>query len=176
MEKFIPLANLFLLAINLIFLYYSFKRNRKKDFEDQLFKTKLTAYYSIAEKCFEALLKLDAESTPFNKIYEIKDKDEWELYFQKNISPLYEVGFNLMSEVNRHSILLPNEILKELNSYSNLCLGYVTNYFHLDSNIVIDCEERLWKKYNELINSIRTDLKIELIDESLNRRISKSII
>jgi len=175
MNDGIAIFNIIILTINVGLIYWTLIHNRKKDFEDQLFKEKFDTYKNLIELSYEALKKLDINSTPIVQIYDIKDKKKWREYFQKEASTLYKVGFELEDIVRKKSVYLPSPVVNKFIDFTQFCIGYVTNCYHYDTGLIIDCQESLWGLFFDLNNEIRADLNIDLIDESLKNRIFKNM-
>jgi hypothetical protein len=175
MSNEISILNIIILAANVGIIYWTLIHNKKKDFEDQLFKEKFDTYKQLIDSSYDALKALDINSDPFRKIYDIKDKAEWQEYFQKEVSKLYKIGFGLEDNIRKKSIYLPATVVDKFIEYSHLCMGYVTNCYHYDTGVIIDCQDRLSDLFFDLVNEIRSDLNIDLIDESLKTRIFKNM-
>lgn len=175
MNDGIAIFNIIILTINVGLIYWTLIHNRKKDFEDQLFKEKFDIYKSLTESAYDALKKLDVNSSPFVEIYDIKTKKEWEEYFQKEAAKMYKIGFGLEDKIRKKSIYLPATVVEKFIEYARLCIFYVTNCYHYDTGRIIDVQDKLWGLFFDLTNEIRADLNIDLIDESLKNRIFKNM-
>lgn len=175
MNDGIAIFNIIILAINVGLIYWTLIHNRKKDFEDQLFKEKFDIYKSLIESAYDALKKLDINSSPFVEIYDIKTKKEWEEYIQKEAGKMFKIGFGLEDKIRKKSIYLPATVVEKFIEYARLCVWYVTNTYHYDTGSIIDVQDKLWGLFFDLTNEIRADLKIDLIDESLKNRIFKNM-
>lgn len=115
-------------------------------------------------------------SSPFNEVYEINTKEEWDKYFVKEIGKLYHVGFTLQETIYNYAYLLPNDVIGKYYDFSNYCLSFVTNSAQYDTVLMCDTTDRLWQHYTDLVNLVRHDLKIELIDESLLHRLTNRVM
>lgn len=175
MNEKIAVLNLIVLVLNAGIVYWTLIHNRKKDFEDQLFKEKFDTYKMLIEDAYDAIVKLDVNASPFVEIYDIKTKEEWETYFQKHAGRMFEIGFGLEEKIRKKSIYLPVNVVDKFVEYSNLCVWYVTNCFHYDTGLIIDVQDKLLDLFFDLTNEIRSDLKIDLIDESLKNRMFKNM-
>lgn len=175
MNDGIAIFNIIILAINVGIIYWTLIHNKKKDFEDQLFKEKFDTYKDLIESAYDALKKLDINSSPFVEIYDIKTKKEWEEYFPKMAAKMFKIGFGLEDKIRKKSIYLPANIAEKFIEYSRLCVWYVTNCYHYDTGLIIDVQDKLWDLFFDLTNEIRADLKIDLIDESLKKRIFENM-
>lgn len=76
-EKLITFVNIFLLCANLCIAYFGLRLNRRKDFQDTLYKFKIEAYKAIVDDCYSAYEDLDTNSHPFVTVYDFEDMDEW---------------------------------------------------------------------------------------------------
>lgn len=124
--EIITLSNTVLTTITLTLTYFNYHHSRKKDFQDKLFQIKLDAYKELNAKCYDAYLTLNINSEPFNEIYKIDTKDEWDRYFDKEFMGLYKVGFQLQETIYGYAYLLPNDVITKYYDFSNFCLGFVT--------------------------------------------------
>ena len=175
MNDGIAIFNIIILTVNVGIIYWTLIHNRKKDFEDQLFKEKFDTYKYLIEEAYNALKKLDVNSSPFVQIYDIKTKKEWEEYFQKEAGKMYKIGFGLEDKIRKKSIYLPANVAEKFIDYAEICIWYVTNCFHYDTGSIIDVQDKLFDLFFDLSNEIRADLNIDLIDESLKNRIFKNM-
>lgn len=173
--EIITLCNTILTTAALTVTYFNYHHSRKKDFQDKLFQIKLDAYKELNAKCYDAYLKLNINSHPFNEVYNIISKTAWDIYFDKEITKLYHVGFNLQETIYSYSYLLPNDVIEKYYNFSSFCLSFITNSAHYDTGLMSDTTEKLWENYTQLINLIRHDLNIEMIDKGLLKRIATPI-
>jgi hypothetical protein len=136
---------------------------------------KVDAYKSLNDACYASIMRLDINSTPYVEIYNYADENEWLKYCEANMGAEIIEGFRLRDLVYRQVIYLPTEIVDKFYDFSNDCLSFVTQAYHFDASIIIANQDRLWEKYIDLMNSIRKDMNIEIIDTGLRRRISSRI-
>lgn len=169
------LINTLLTTLTLTISYFNYHHSRKKDFQDKLFQIKLDAYKDLNAKCYDAYLTLNINSTPFNKIYDFENKADWDVFFDKEFKGLYKVGFQLQESIYGYGYLLPNDVIEKYFDFSNFCLGFVTMSAHFDTALIVDNSDRMWAYYIELLNLIRHDLKIEVIDKGLLKRVTSVV-
>ncbi|TFF37889.1 hypothetical protein [Mucilaginibacter psychrotolerans] len=170
------LCNTILTTVTLTVTYFNYHHLRKKDFQDKLFQIKLDAYRDLNAKCYDAYLTLNINSEPFNEIYNIETKEEWDKYFEKEFMGLYKVGFGLQESIYGYAYLLPTAVIEKYYDFSNFCLGFVTMSAHFDTGLIVDNTDRMWGYYAELLNLIRHDLKIEVIDKGLLKRVTNPLL
>ena len=170
-EKWITFVNLFLLCANLCIAYFGLRLNRRKDFQDTLYKFKIEAYKAMVDDCYSAYEDLDANSHPFVTVYDFEDMDEWRNKYTEEITELTSVGFRLQKLVYRNSAFLPPAIVDQLHEYSEECLSFVTKSLNGDTAMMIEQKDKLWDLLINLINDIRLDLKTDKIDATLAARI-----
>lgn len=171
--EILTLTNIVLTAIAIAVTYANYTHIREKDFQDNLYKTKVEAYRTLIEQCVDIWRQLDINSTPFVQIYDVKDEAQWMEYFLKEIHPLYHLAFDLQKEIFRHTTFLPSKVMDKVFEFSEECLSYITTASHFDTGLIIQRQDELHDLFFELVNTLRSDLGIELIDESLNRRIGE---
>lgn len=155
--------------------YLTYKFSKKKDFEDKLFQIKIEAYKEINEACFKAFQKLDVNSTPLVEIYDFKNEKEWKNYYEKKVTKLFNIGFNLEKLTFKYTIFLPPEIVDKFDEYGQYCISYITQYSHFDSRLNCESYDRLWEMYTELLGLLREDLKVLELDKGLVSRIKRII-
>lgn len=164
-----------LTSANVLLTYFNLRHDRKKDFQDKLFQFKIDAYNTLNDACYVAVKRLDINSTPYVEIYNYSDKEKWVKYCEANMGTEIIEGFKLQDIIFEQAIYLPPDVVKKFFEFSNDCISFVTHVYHFDTSLIITNQDQLWGKYIELLNLIRKDLKIELIDTSLNWRISSRI-
>ena len=169
----LTLTNIILTAIALAVGYSNFKHLREKDFHDILYKTKFDTYKIIIDQCLDVWRQLDINSTPFVEIYDIKDKADWEIYHEKEISKLIHLGFDIQKTVFKYTTYLPGNVMDKVFEFSEKCIRYVVIAYHFDTGLIIEKQDELHKLFFEVVNSFRSDLGIEIIDESLKTRLSQ---
>lgn len=174
-EETLTTINIFLTSITLVVGYLTYRFSKKKDFEDQLFQIKIEAYKEINEACFKAFQKLDVNSTPFVEMYDFKTENEWRKYYEKEVTPLFYIGFDIEKLVFKHTLFLPPGIVDKFDEYGQYCLSYITQFGHFDSKLNCESSDRLWEMYTELLGLLREDLKVLELDKGLVSRIKRII-
>lgn len=161
-----------LTSVNVLLTYFNLRHSRKKEFQDKLFQFKIDAYKTLNDACYAAVKRLDVNSTPYFEIYNFTDKDKWAKHCEANIGAEIIEGFKLQDLVYGQAIYLPTDVVDKFYEFTNDCISFVTQSYHFDTGLIILNQDRLWNKYIELLNLIRKDLNIELIDTGLKHRIS----
>ena len=176
-ESIFKVVNIIFLIINGYFLYRIFLSDRKRKFEDMLYDKKLLLYQEILNKVSEISSILDYSSEPFDSIHKFDDKSEWEKYCEKEIFPLISHGMNLLEDIQKlYSLLIPEKILKILENFSMYSVRFVVESYHFEGEIILEKQLKMLNIKFDLINEMRSDLKIDLIDESLKDRLKEKII
>ena len=57
--------------------------------------------------------------------------------------------------------------------FSNKCIRYVVVASHFDTGLIIERQDELHELFFEVVNTFRSDLGIEVINESLKSRIGE---
>jgi hypothetical protein len=171
--EILTLANIILTAITLTVVYFNYRHSREKDFQDNLYKIKVKSYKKIINQCLDVWQQLDINSTPFVQIYDFKNENEWTIYYEKEVTKLIHIGFDIQKTVFRETTFLPAKVMDTIFDFSNKCIRYVVIAGHFDTGLIIEKQDELHVLFFEVINSLRTDLGIEIIDESLQKRIGE---
>jgi len=171
--EIITLSNTVLTTVTLALAYFNYSHSRKKDFQDKLYQLKLDAYKDLNAKCYDAYLALSSNAEPFDQLNEIDTPEEWDKVLGKASSKLYKIGYGLQESFFGYAYLLPDKVLDQYHEYSNFCIGFATMAFHYDTVLIADNTDRLWDYYTGLVNLIRQDLNIEVIDKGLLKRVSR---
>lgn len=174
-EQILTIITVGLTSINILITYFNLRYNRKKDFQDKLFQYKLDAYKTLNSTCYNAVKRLDINSTPFVKIYDYKEEKEWLEYCEANMGDEIIENFKLQDQVYAEAMYLPTEVVDKFYDFTNDCISFVTQAYHFDTALIIANQDKLWNKYIELLNLVRRDLNIELIDIGLKNRITSRI-
>jgi hypothetical protein len=161
-----------LTSVNVLLTYFNLRHSRKKEFQDKLFQFKIGAYKTLNDAYYSAVKRLDVNSTPYVEIYNYTDEKEWVKYCEANMGTEIIEGFKLQDLVYGQAMYLPRDVVDKFYDFTNDCISFVTHAYHFDTGLIISNHDRLWDKYIELLNLIRKDLNIELIDTGLKHRIS----
>ncbi len=174
-EQTFTMTALVLTLVNVLLTYSNFRHNRKKDFQDRLFSLKIEAYNVLNEACYFRLKDLDINSTPFVQIYDYKDDKTWQKYCEKSMGPEIVAGFKLRNLIYAQAIYLPSDVLNRFLEFADDCISFVSQAYNFDTEHIINRQDALERAYVTLVNEIRMDLKIEVIDSGLQRRLSSKI-
>ena len=132
----------------------------------------MDAYQEILNRCYETTKRLDLNSSPYAMIYDYKDKSSWEAHWMTVNGVEYEASFKLQDLLHNHAHLLPRSVIDPFQLFVDRSIRFVTVTTHFDTEILIDYMDKLWGEYNDLSESIRMDLHIEVIGIQLQRRIA----
>lgn len=165
-------VTILLTLANVLITFFNMRYGRKKDFQDKLFNLKLDAYREINEAAYQATRRLQINSEPFNRIYDFKNKDEWAKFCEVNLNEQFKESFELQLLTYKHSLILPSIVVDKYHDFTGLCVAFVTMTHHFDTGLIVENQDRLWEMYIDLLNEFRKDLRIEIIDSSLQKRVS----
>lgn len=165
--------NIFLTVITFAVTYANYTHLREKDFQENLYKIKVEAYQNLIEQCLDSWRQLDINAAPFVQIYDFKTKADWEDYYQKEVSGLTHLGFNIQKTIFKEATFLPSKVMETVFEFSNICVRYVVVAVHFDTGLIIEKQDELHELFFEVVNAFRTDLEIEVINESLKSRIGE---
>ena len=82
----------------------------------------------------------------------------------------------MQESIYGYAYLLPTAVIEKYDDFSNFCLGFVTMSAQFDTALIVDNTDRMWAYYTELINLIRHDLKIEVIEKGLLKRVTNPVL
>jgi len=170
-EQIFTTITIGLTAANVLLLYSNLRNSQRKDFQDKLFQFKIDAYKTLNDACYATVKRLDINSSPYVEIYNYADKEQWVTYCEAYMGSEIIDGFKLQDLVYGQAMYLPVEVVDEFYTFTNDCISFVTQVYHFDAGLIIDNQDLLWDKYINILNLIREDLNIKLIDTGLKRRI-----
>jgi hypothetical protein len=166
-------VNIVLTVITIAVSYSNYTHIRQKDFQDSLYKIKVEAYKKLIEQCHDAWHQLDINSTPFVQIYDFNTKEEWEDYYKREVAGLVHIGFDIEKTIFKETMFLPAKVMDKVYEFTTKCIRYVVIASHFDTGLIIEQQDELHELFFEVVNTFRSDLGIEVIDESLKSRIGE---
>lgn len=172
----LQIATFAVAAISSTIAILSFRRNKKIELQNQLFKIKLEAFANI-------IFEIDRFSTVINQALHLVIK----LAEQKNIEQSKERFFALADEIDEHlfacnSLIIKNSVYFSAESttllmeFSNNILG--NSKLNTDPNLLllIDELDAYYSKQLDLANNavdkIRVELGLEKLNSSLYKRVN----
>lgn len=155
--------------VALVVPYLTYKREEKQANQDIIFQEKVNAYKAITHESF----------TIYQNYFDLVNKvqfyegteDEWENTVLKEVTSFYHLSFDLKKSLYSYSVLLPSNIFKEAEELSESFLGFVTNATHCNSRIIIESYEHIGNKLYKLVDLIRKDLNVDVLNTELSNRI-----
>ena len=174
-QTIFTLSTILLTSINVGLTYLNIRNGRRKEFEDKLFQLKLDAYNEMNQVCYEAIKRLDINSSPFCDIYNFKEKEEWEKHYTENVNEQLHYGFEMRDLIFKYTLIIPSTIISKYEIFTNHCINYVTICAHFDIEMIMDKENKISDLYYDLLNDFRIDLKIDIIDGGLRQRITSKM-
>lgn len=172
METTIQVIAIGLAILAWIVSFIQLRRSRRQNNEDIIFQNKIDAYRQIILQAYDFLQK------SFFILDELPDfkgnKNEWtekrmpELFRQLN--PLIE---KMDSDFIAQVMFMPDDFIKKYNEFSFKCQRLLVEHYHFDNQLSIDTYMKLTEMHNDLINEVRQDLHINLLNEKLKYRLQK---
>ncbi len=166
-------VNIFLTVITIAVSYANYTHIRQKDFQDNLYKIKVEAYKKLIDQCLDTWRQLDINSTPFVQIYDFKTKEEWQAYYEQEVGKLVHLGFDIQKSIFRETTFLPSKVMDTVFAFSEKSIRYVVNAVHFDTGVIVAGQDELHELFFDVVNAFRTDLGIEVINDSLKSRIGE---
>lgn len=146
-------------------------RENRKAFQERIFEYKYLAYKEIIEnigmfhqKTFEFLDSFQHfEGT----------QQEWQNIFLEESSEYYSQARELDRFYFRYLTILPEHQLNLLRDIIQHCSAHVTAHIHFDSSIPHESHDQLWKKLMDFAEESRKDLSSNVLNITLNKRLTK---
>ncbi|WP_333600412.1 hypothetical protein [Flavobacterium sp.] len=155
--------------IALLIPFLSFRRERNKSNQDFIFQEKVLAYKDLifqASQTYEQLFFLVEELQEFEGT-----KEEWEVAHGEECGRYYSLGYDFQKVIFRNIPILPNNIYKEMDSFSHEAIHFVTSAFNCNSNLTTTAYDNLEISLEKIIELVRIDLKVEKLNLNLAKRL-----
>ncbi|MYY44362.1 MULTISPECIES: hypothetical protein [Weeksellaceae] len=153
----------------LLFSFFVYLKDRKRNNQDQLFQEKLSSYKEL----------LNLAKTTYSKLFDLVDiiqsfqgdENQWEKKYSKISGSYYGLAYEFSYALSKNSFIIPELILVELTELEAALIHFVTTGSHQNSEITIASYERLEERIERVENLIRKDLNIENLSRELNKRL-----
>jgi hypothetical protein len=160
--------------VALVFTYLIFKRGRKKVNEDILFKEKIYAFKDICHRTHEIYTNFYDLVDKVHFIEGTSEEREWKV--PEFIGEQSKDINDYKKRVYQFVILLPNDIFKKAEDLSKHFLGFVSSITESDSKSTVDDYDFLGNQLEELIELVRSDLKVDKLSLDLSQRIKQRVL
>ncbi len=167
----ISLISFFISFITILFTYLSFKRERRFENENEIFKLKIQVYNTFTIEIDKILLFYEDCLEKLNdhkKGLEILTEDElWKIG-----DDIDDEGDKLLMLFSRNQLLLSNETIAKIEKFCD-------DFIYQDPNLVVEITsldkalDKMYEHADNLINELRKDLNIQSLNETLFKRINK---
>ncbi|MEQ8907609.1 MAG: hypothetical protein RIC95_00320 [Vicingaceae bacterium] len=162
------------LLLNSFFIYKAFYSDRRKQFENSLYDKKLIQYQELLDKIYKTAEKLDVNNEPFSNMSDFENIDDWKEFHEKEIIPLLPDVFGFLMDIPKdYGLLLPEEILDKLESFSTYATRIVIEAGHFNQRLIFDKYLIIEDLKFEILNLMREDLGIDGINDSLQSRLKE---
>jgi hypothetical protein len=172
LETTIQIIAIGLAILAWIVSFIQLRRSRRQNNEDIIFQNKIDVYRQIISQTYDFLQK---SYFILDELPDFKgNKEEWtetkmpELYRQLN--PMID---KMDSDFIGHVIFLPDDFIKKYNEFSFKCQRLLVEHYHFDNQVSIETYMTLTEMHNDLINEVRRDLHVDLLNEKLKYRLQK---
>lgn len=146
----------------------TYRRNRRIENENHLFKTKTEIYNTLTRKAYE--LVHFYEDAYLEVKFAINVGNPKQIDFDKYSDEIDIKGYNFEKEAALHSLLLPIKVLDSIDEFVDAVI-----YGESPEELTLDTMRKtlliVYEKVEVLINDFRKDLNVEVLNESLFRRI-----
>jgi len=149
----------------------SFKRERRFENENEIFKLKIQVYNTFTIEIDKILLFYEDCLEKLNdhkKGLEILTEDElWKIG-----DDIDDEGDKLLMLFSRNQLLLSNETIAKIEKFCD-------DFIYQDPNLVVEITsldkalDKMYEHADNLINELRKDLNIQSLNETLFKRINK---
>lgn len=78
---------------------------------------------------------------------------------------------NMEISLRESSILLPENILLDINNFIIRCNRLLIEHYNFDNELSIDNYNKLCDLHDDVINEIRKDLHVEILNKKLKKRL-----
>jgi hypothetical protein len=166
--QFLTLLSLMIAAGALIITTLTYRRNRRLENENHIYKIKTEVYGQLTQKAYELVNYYE------DAYFEIKEALETanpkQIDFDKYADDIDLKGYRFEKEAAANSLLLPQKVLDSLEDFIDSVLygeepeGEKLEAMHETLLLV-------YEKVETLINDFRSDLNVQMLNESLFRRI-----
>jgi hypothetical protein len=166
--QYLTLVSMVIAAGALIVSTLTYRRNRRFENENHLYKTKTDVYQMLTRKAYE--LVSFYEDAYFEIKNAVENDNPVAVDVEKYGDEIDLKAYRFEKEAAFHSLLLPKKVLDSLEEFIDAVLyrndpeGPVVDSMH-------DTLISVYEKVEFLVNDFRTDLNVEVLNESLFRRI-----
>jgi hypothetical protein len=146
----------------------TFRRNRRLENENHLYKLKTDTYNLLTRKVYE--LVAFYEDVYFKAKDQVESGSMEKIDFDRLADDIDLKGYYLEKEVACQSLLLPATVLTTLEDFLDLVI-YDAPEEEPTLEYMNDTLLRIYSKAEEVINTFRVDLNVNQLNASLFRRI-----
>lgn len=146
----------------------TFRRNRRFENENHLYKLKTDTYNHLTRKIYE--LVAFYEDVYFKAKDLVENGSGEKIDFDSLADDIDLKGYYLEKELACQSLLIPATVLSSLEDFLDLVI-YDTPEEEVSLEYMNDTLVRIYSKAEEVINAFRVDLNVNKLNASLFRRI-----
>lgn len=154
----------------LVFSFFTYVKDRKRNNQDQIFQEKLTSYKELLHLARTTYLKF------FDIIDYIQyfngDQNQWNKKYNKISGSYYGLAFEFKYALSKVSFIIPENICNELFELEFALTHFVTSGYHQDSELSMKAYDSLDERIDSIENLIKSDLSVNKLNLSLTKRIN----
>ncbi|SMO54073.1 hypothetical protein SAMN06265171_102421 [Chryseobacterium rhizoplanae] len=156
-------------TLALIFSFFVYLKDRRRNNQDQLFQEKFSSYKEL----------LNLAKTTYSKFFDLVDlvqffqgnQYQWEKKYSKISGYYYELAYTFSYALSKTSFFIPSDILNKFTELEAALIHFVTVASHQNSEISITSYEKLQEQIETIESLIRKDLNIENLSLGLHKRL-----
>jgi hypothetical protein len=172
METTIQMIAIVLAILAWFISFIQLRRSRRQNNEDIVFQHKIEAYRITIAQAYDFLQR---SHFILDELADYKgDENSWvegrmpEIF--REINPILD---KMDSDFIQHVMFLPELFVKRYNDFSFKAQRLLVEHYHFDNGVSIETYQMLTEMHSELINEVRKDLHIDLLNEKLKYRLEK---
>lgn len=155
------------LIIATVFTYHNYSLIKTIDNENHFFKHKMESYQALIVSLYQLMDEYQENWYTYKEFDEKGREKNHEEYLNKYL----DSGNKFRKNIIRYSLLVPNEIIDELQSFYDMFMEEVNEELSDDDieYFIVKCID----KNEEIANKMRAEINIEPINNKLKRRTFK---
>lgn len=153
---------------SLLISLLSFRRSKKLDNENHLFKCKIEVYQMVARSISELLKSIDNKCTLLDKYLQNPSNESKTILLKSaDIIDSEVINFHFMLQGN---LLVMSEIVyKPIDEFVDFLFDSKTQNF--DYDVLLNAVTSCFNKAEEIVSAMKEDLNLQVLDTSLFKRL-----
>jgi len=152
-----------------IFSFFIYVKDQKKNNQDQLFQEKLNSYKELMSIAKSTHSKF-SDIIDYVQFFDGNEK-QWEKKFLKYSGEYYGMAYEFKYCLSKSSFIFQEHILSKLKELEFSLIFFVTSSFHQDNEITFNAYDNIAYQIEEIEKLIKSDLNISNLSKGLEKRI-----